>query len=64
MVMKKAKDEVRKLLKNIPDASTFEDIQYHIYVRAKIEKGLRAARQGQVVMHDEVKKRLKKWLTE
>ena len=35
--MSTAKAEVRKLLEQIPDESSFEDIQYHIYVyRAKI----------------------------
>ena len=39
--METAKETVRKILDQISDDSTFEDIQYHIYVREKIEKGLR-----------------------
>jgi hypothetical protein len=33
--METAKEEVRKLLDQIPDDASFEDIQYHIYVRQK-----------------------------
>ncbi len=32
-----AKEEVRKMLEKMPDAATFEDIQYHIFYREKIE---------------------------
>src|ERR1022692_2522618 len=39
--MSTAKQEVRLLLDGIPDDATFEDIQYHIYVREKIERGLK-----------------------
>ncbi|MBI3554289.1 MAG: hypothetical protein HY077_17470 [Elusimicrobia bacterium] len=60
--MKTAKQEVRKILENIPNNSTFEDIQYHIYVREKIERGLKDVREGHVLTQKEVEKRLSKWL--
>ena len=36
--MGSAKDEVRRILEQIPDNASFEDIQYHIYVREKIDR--------------------------
>ncbi len=60
--MKTAKQEVARLLETIPDDSTFEDIQYHIYVREKIEHGLKDIREGRVLSQKEVEKRLSKWL--
>lgn len=60
--MKSAKHEVKKMLDRIPSASTFEDIQYHIYVREKIENGLRDVREGRVLSQKEAEKRLSKWL--
>ena len=60
--MKTAKKEVQKLLEKIPADSTFEDIQYHIYVREKIERGLKDVREGRVLTQKEVEKRLSKWL--
>ena len=52
--MNTAKDEIKKILENIPDDSTFEDIQYHIYVREKIEKGLQDIKEGNVISQDEI----------
>jgi predicted transcriptional regulator len=60
--MRTAKQEVKKLLDRIPDDSTFEEIQYHIYVREKIERGLKDVREGRVLTQREVEKRLAKWL--
>ncbi len=57
-----AKEEVRKLLENVPDDATFEDIQYHIYVRQKIERGLKDIEEGNVLTNDQVRKRMSKWL--
>lgn len=39
-----------------------EDIQYHAYVREKIERGLRDVEAGRVVDQDEAKRRMAKWL--
>ncbi len=43
--------------------SSLEDIQYHIYVRQKIQQGLDDAEAGRVVRHAEVQDRLAKWLS-
>ena len=59
--MPTAKDDVRELLDQLPDDSSLDDIQYHIYVRQKIRNGLAAA-QGQVISQDEVEKRMSRWL--
>ena len=61
-VMGSAKEVVRKLLKEIPEESSLEDIQYHIYVLEKVEKGLRDAKHKKVVSQAEAKKRMSKWL--
>ena len=53
-----AKDEVRALLDKLPDDASLNDIQYHIYVRQKIERGLEAIRKGNVIPHDEIAKRM------
>ncbi len=57
-----AKDEVRKLLDQLPEEASFEEIQYHIYVRQKIEAGLRDAEEGRVLSQEEVERRMAKWL--
>ena len=57
-----AKEEVRKLLNQIPDDASFEDIQYHIYVCQKIERGLDDIDAGRVLTQEEVERRMGKWL--
>ncbi|MBI9086643.1 MAG: hypothetical protein JEZ11_23800 [Desulfobacterales bacterium] len=39
--MQTAKENVMEILKGIPDNSTLEEIQYHLYVRQKIERGIK-----------------------
>ena len=56
------KKAVLDLVKQMPDDCTFEDVQYQLYVRQKIERGAEAADAGRVVSHEQVKKRLAKWL--
>ncbi len=62
--MATAKEEVRKLLDQIPDDSSFEDIQYHIYVREKIERGIKDAEEGRILSQEEVERRMLKWTGE
>ncbi len=61
--MNTAKQEVRSLLQKLPDECTLEDIQYHLYVIEKINKGIQRAKQEGVVSQKEVEKRLGKWIT-
>jgi len=60
--MSTAKEEVRKMLDRLPDDSSFEDIQYHIYVRQKIEQGLEDVEAGRLLAQEEVERRMSKWL--
>ena len=60
--MKTAKEEVRDLLEHLPEDASLEDIQYHIYVRQKVQKGLDASREGNVISQNEVEKRMSRWL--
>ncbi len=59
-----AKQEVEQLLKNLPDESSYEDIQYHLYVLEKIKRGEeRASREG-TLTQEQAEARLGKWLSE
>jgi predicted transcriptional regulator len=60
--MSTAKEEVRRILDRIPDDASFEDIQYHIYVREKIERGLKDIEEDKVLSQEEVEHRMSKWL--
>jgi predicted transcriptional regulator len=60
--MNTAKEEVRKILDRIPDDVSYEDIQYHIYVREKIERGLKDVEEGRVLSQEEAEQRMSRWL--
>ena len=59
--MSRAIEEVRKLLDKLPEDASLEDIQYHIYVRQKIERGLKDVDEGKVLSQEEIEKRSAKW---
>jgi len=59
--MSTAKKEVSPLLKQLPDEASYEEMQYHIYVRRKIEKGLKDVKEGRVPSQEEVERRMAKW---
>lgn len=60
--MSTAKQEVESLLKKLPDDCSLEDIQYHLYVIEKIQRGIEVAEKKGVVSQEEAEKRLEKWV--
>ena len=61
--MSTVKEDVQNLLSDLPDTSTLEDIQYHLYAIAKIRSGIAAAEQLGVVPLDEVEGEIQQWLS-
>jgi len=53
--MKTAKEQALDLISRLPSDATWKDIMYCLYVRRKIEEGLKAAQEGRTVPHDDVK---------
>jgi len=60
--MPSAKKTVLDLVKNLPDEASREDIQYQLYVRQKLDRSTEALAAGRTKTHEQVKKRLAKWL--
>jgi predicted transcriptional regulator len=60
--MQTAKQEVSDLLNRLPDDCTLEDVQYHLYVLQKIERGLKDIEEGRFYTQEEVEKKMSKWL--
>jgi predicted transcriptional regulator len=55
------KEEVRRLLETLPDEVSYEDIQYHIYVQQKIDRGIEASDHGDFVSDEEIEQRITRW---
>lgn len=56
------KDEVIKLIQDLPDNVTVEDILYRLYVRARIDEGLTELDAGKGLAHSEAMEQINKWL--
>ena len=61
-MMGNAKREALALIQQLPDNSSLEDIQYHLYVREKVKHGLSDLKSKQTLSQKEVERRMKKWL--
>ena len=59
--MKTAKEEVRSLIDKLPDDCTLEDIQYHLYVVEKIQRGIVRAEKEGTLAQEEVERKFSKW---
>ncbi len=59
--MRTAKQEVTGLLNRLPEDCSLEDIQYHLYVLQKIERGMKDVAEGRVYTQEEVEKKMSKW---
>ena len=57
------KDEVQSLLSKLPDDCTYEDIQYHLYVIEKIQRGIRRAETEGTLSQEEAEERFRRWTT-
>jgi len=60
--MSPVKQAAIKLIQSLPESCTFEDIQYHLYVREKVEAGLQAIEDGKVVSEEEADRRITEWV--
>lgn len=60
--MQTAKQEVASLLKRLPEGSSLEDVQYHLYVIEKIRRGLERAETEGAIPQVQAEDRLGKWL--
>jgi len=60
--MQTAKQEVKEMLERLPEDSSFEDIQYHLYVLEKIKRGAARMDTEGGVSQEEAEKRMSKWI--
>jgi hypothetical protein len=56
--MSAVKEEAKRLIDQLPEQATWDDIMYEIYVKQKLEIAEKQADEGETISHEEVKKRL------
>jgi predicted transcriptional regulator len=57
-LMSFVKDEARKIVDNLPENASWEDLMYQLYVKKRIEAALQEIENGETISHEEVKKKL------
>jgi len=55
---KSIKEDARRLVEQLPDSATWDDLMYAIYVRQAIDAGLADAEAGRTVSVEEARARL------
>ncbi len=54
--MSNIKEAARKLIDQLPDQATWDDLIYKFYVTQKIEAGLQAVKEGRTISQEEIER--------
>lgn len=57
------KEQVIDLVRNLPDEVTVDDIMRELYFKIQLDKGLKELDEGKGIPHEEVERRLSRWLS-
>jgi predicted transcriptional regulator len=57
------KQQVIQMIQALPDEATVDDIMAELYFRLQVDAGLRELDEGKGIPHEEVEKRMSRWLT-
>ena len=52
------KEAAKQAIEHLPEQASWDDIMYELYVKQKIEDGLKDAAEGRVISHEDVKREL------
>lgn len=53
------RSDAKRLVENLPDGATWDDLAYEVYVRQAIEAGVAEADSGELIEHDEALARIR-----
>jgi predicted transcriptional regulator len=56
------KEQMLRAIQELPPEATVEDAVESLYLLAKVECGVAQAEAGQVVTHEEARRRMARWL--
>ena len=62
--MSRIKDKVIELIKALPDDVTVDDIMEEIYFKSQVDEGLAQLDRGEGIPHEDVEKRMSRWLSQ
>lgn len=56
--MQTVKQIIHEIADHLSDQATWDDAMYSMYVRHKIEQGIKASEEGRTLTHEEAKRRI------
>jgi len=61
--MAKIKQTVIQIIKSLPEDVTIDDIMAELYFKLQVDAGLKELNEGKGIPHEQIEKRMSKWLT-
>ncbi len=61
--MAKIKQTVIQIIKSLPEDVTIDDIMAELYFKLQVDAGLKELDEGKGIPHEQIEKRMSKWLT-
>lgn len=62
--MSLTKEKVIELIKALPDDITVDDIVEELYFKSQVDEGLAQLGRGEGIPHEDVEKRMSRWLSQ
>ena len=59
--MSSVKDEMKRIIQEQPDDSSFDEILRELALARMIDRGLKDSEAGRTISHDEMKRQLNQW---
>lgn len=56
------KQQVIQIIQSLPDNVTIDDIMAELYFKLQVDAGLKELDEGKGIPHEEIEKRMSKWL--
>ncbi|HQU31263.1 MAG: hypothetical protein HRU72_01715 [Planctomycetia bacterium] len=56
------KQQVIRMIQSLPNNVTINDIMADLYFKLQVDAGLKELDEGKIIPHEEVEKRMSKWL--
>ncbi len=57
-----AKEEIIKVIRQLPDDATVEDAMEKLYLLHKVERGISQADAGEKISQEEARRQMERWL--
>jgi len=57
-----SKTAALRLIEQLPENASLEEVMYELYFRQRVERGLRELEKGKTVSHDAVRRSVARWL--